>query len=507
MPGMGATSPWTEWLSVMPSLLITGDAVEQSVLVLVSLSPPRLTASHLTLFPEVKNPISVAKVVLDRSKDILSLRRVPPNLLVAQGATDFAHLQGISILPYDSLVSPAARERWLRWRQDLRVVEKKALRAGQLINGPSTSSSSKGQLSDDIRHNRAREAHTAALLNPRRASRLSTSQASTLLSFRQYSSPALPATTIALLTDEASEVFDPDIFIDPLEPPEYIHESSTSAFINSTQQLPTHLTLSGTQNYQMHAPNIGYPPHVDVEMSEPDWDTHRAHDGSDKIWGDEDEEEEESSSPESTASSMQLPSLTPSPPSDPVDASGVPRNTETLGLTQSIVNNVPSPAAASLSYTLEDRSSPRPAGPFLFGDEEMRGQGCRSDYITDTVGAIAIDQYGNIACGASSGGIGMKYRGRAGPAALVGVGAAIVPIHPEDKDMKCISTVTSGTGEHMGTTLAASVCAERLYHEVQKGKAGNLESIDDTEVLPAFIARDFMGKVVLQALLLQTLIS
>ena len=48
------------------------------------------------------------------------------------------------------------------------------------------------------------------------------------------------------------------------------------------------------------------------------------------------------------------------------------------------------------------------------------------DHITDTVGAIAFDNFGNIACGASSGGIGMKHRGRIGPAALVGTGATVV---------------------------------------------------------------------------------
>src|SRR5690606_15658452 len=46
----------------------------------------------------------------------------------------------------------------------------------------------------------------------------------------------------------------------------------------------------------------------------------------------------------------------------------------------------------------------------------------RADLIVDTVGAVAIDQYGNIAAGSSSGGISMKHAGRVGPAALVGVG-------------------------------------------------------------------------------------
>jgi len=111
------------------------------------------------------------------------------------------------------------------------------------------------------------------------------------------------------------------------------------------------------------------------------------------------------------------------------------------------------------------------------------------------VGAIAIDSDGNIACGASSGGIGMKFRGRIGPAALVGVGAAVVPMDPEDKHRTCTGAVTSGTGEHMATTLAASVCSERLYHSVQKRRGGGFEPVDEDGAVRAMIEKDFMGKL------------
>jgi taspase (threonine aspartase 1) len=114
------------------------------------------------------------------------------------------------------------------------------------------------------------------------------------------------------------------------------------------------------------------------------------------------------------------------------------------------------------------------------------------DDITDTVGAIAIDMYGNIACGASSGGIGMKHRGRLGPAALVGIGAAVIAADEDDPDCTSVATVTSGTGEHMTTTLAASVCSDRIYHEQRKVKGGFKQCTED-EAITGFIKTDFMA--------------
>ncbi|KAL9602493.1 MAG: hypothetical protein Q9219_001787 [cf. Caloplaca sp. 3 TL-2023] len=122
----------------------------------------------------------------------------------------------------------------------------------------------------------------------------------------------------------------------------------------------------------------------------------------------------------------------------------------------------------------------------------MIGTVSLNDDITDTVGAIAVDCLGNIAAGSSSGGIGMKHRGRIGPAALVGVGTAVVPIDADDTDNTSVATVTSGTGEHMATTMAASVCAQRLYTGTRKSKHGGSESTDDDSAVKSFVERDFM---------------
>lgn len=119
--------------------------------------------------------------------------------------------------------------------------------------------------------------------------------------------------------------------------------------------------------------------------------------------------------------------------------------------------------------------------------------GSSDDLITDTVGAIAVDCLGNIAAGSSSGGIGMKHRGRIGPAALVNVGTAVIPIEVNDPKKTSVASVTSGTGEHMATTFAASLCASRIYTSTRRTKDGGLEPIDDDGAIRAFVERDFMG--------------
>ncbi|MCJ1343143.1 hypothetical protein MMC31_001334 [Peltigera leucophlebia] len=106
--------------------------------------------------------------------------------------------------------------------------------------------------------------------------------------------------------------------------------------------------------------------------------------------------------------------------------------------------------------------------------------------ITDTVGAIAIDSDGNIAAGSSSGGIAMKYQGRVGPAALIGIGTAVIPVSPMDPQKTCVATVVSGTGEHIATTFSAITCANRIY--ANQGKEMSNESASDIKV---FIERNF----------------
>lgn len=115
------------------------------------------------------------------------------------------------------------------------------------------------------------------------------------------------------------------------------------------------------------------------------------------------------------------------------------------------------------------------------------------DSITDTVGAIAIDMFGNIAAGSSSGGIGMKHRGRVGPAALIGIGTHVIPVDPTDSERTTTAVVTSGTGEHIASTLAASTCANRIYYSQKMGRAGVFEQVTEDEAIGAMIKQEFIG--------------
>ncbi|KAF2401440.1 N-terminal nucleophile aminohydrolase [Trichodelitschia bisporula] len=328
---------------------------------------------------QVKNPVMAARQVLERSTHPLSLRRVPPNLLVGQGATDFAFEVGIPLAPHDALVSPAARDRWIRWRADLQEAEQRLRQKG--LDSPSIASACTNPLQRDIEINRARESHTRSLKRS-----ASTSRQSSMSSQAAADSRALAQARA-------------------------IHEASMNPLINSSQVLPTQQSLAEASESSLT--DSSFPP---------------------------------------------LPSLTPSP-----------------------VNKADRTPSSPVSRLNLDAA---PIGPAP-----------QQDNITDTVGAIAVDSYGNIACAASSGGIGMKHRGRVGPAALVGVGAAVIPINPNDSGKNCIAAVTSGTGEHMATTLASALCADRLYTQQKRTDRGTFEHAGDDDIMRAFIERDFMGAV------------
>ncbi|KAJ4380601.1 hypothetical protein N0V86_003960 [Didymella sp. IMI 355093] len=433
---------------------------------------------------QIKNPISLARMVYEHTSKPLTLRRVPPNLLCAQGATEFAAELGIPILPHAFLVSDAAKERWLRWRQDLKNAEKKAKKAGQHPSCYRLRADVAPE--DEIEHTQIRQRHMNGMLQgyPSLLQSPSPEPYEESLYYpteNTSSTPSEPTAQSGLssgswLSDDripSPETAAASPVLADLGPPS-IAESSRSAFINSTQKVPT------LGQFRADRATTSEQIAEDDEMEDvprlvPTGSTTR------KIWGDGSGEESDS---KSTATVKAPKSKTPPPPS--VNDDDLLDITSDEEFSAHIKNTVEYIQLDNPFIRIPNVPRPKPKDPPPQSED-------KPDHITDTVGAIAIDSWGRIACGASSGGIGMKYRGRVGPAALVGVGAAVIPLDPDDSEQASVATVTSGTGEHMATTMAATTCAERLYQSVKKEKGGEYVEVTEDEALRAMIENEFMG--------------
>ena len=316
----------------------------------------------------------------------MSLNRVPPNLLVGEGATDFAYEYGMPTLPADILVSSGARDRWLRWRRELDHVEGRgqSYTDAMDIEGQDSThdSSSEGPLSPGRRE-----------MSP------DGPQATVVAEDRQNPAKSNGSST------QNSEV-EPD----PTNGELLVNGNCAQRYANGgsdiTEQGPAQ--LGSVDETFHHIADVQFP----------------------------------------TCIAGAAPNGDPSPIALPGPVSGEASNGEKI-----------------------------------------------YDEINDTVGAIAIDWNGNIAAGSSSGGIGMKHCGRTGPAALVGIGTAVIPVDPDDEMQTSAAAVASGTGEHMATTMAAGTCAERIYSSIRKvkGEPGVFESVTEDEAMEAMVTKDFMS--------------
>ncbi|QUC16455.1 uncharacterized protein UV8b_00696 [Ustilaginoidea virens] len=405
--------------------------------------------------PNIRNPISLAKLILDTSSLPLSLRRVPPNALVGEGARAFAEEHGMLTCANEYLVSKNSRDRFFRWQEDLLRAEEKLHDARA---DSSSHSASMGCVpcqydtasSLDTGQTYPRD-HTAAILagtwnegqpdSPYGGTLILDSpdaQDSSVFSSRNLVSA--PTSALQSARVQASR---------PTSGPRALAETSYAG-----QLLPQ------PQQYDNKVDAVG---------------------GGAKI-----SEARRKRAPEGLLSV-----------SNPFrDGSSSPKKYATLDYyaPTMVGNNLPilvnlHGAKRPLGMENQQNRSGEPVAKRQA--QSNRGQ---DDIITDTIGAIAIDDEGRIAAGSSSGGIGMKHRGRLGPAALVGIGTAVVPCSENDEEGVTVAAVTSGTGEHMATTMASQRCAERIYNGTRRDAGGqDVKDDDEDAIMESFIAHDFMN--------------
>lgn len=354
------------------------------------------------------------------------------------------------VLPHDTLVSAGARDRWLRWQKDL-----KQAKAEQMSEGDTT-------ISDDS------ETDETGQLRDKQAS----PQSAVMAGVWNESQPYSPQLTTAG-SSNCSET-------DSIPPQHRLSRGSDADIPGATTDLAKPGALNTPPPFEISIPFLSQhggrlrfnEQGIDGETSQ------RSHSSLSEDMEDMEDMDDDSfiDTDPQWATCIRMTSLA-NPDSLRKDTSWSPLISSS---SMSSERSIPLPSTAPSTF---------PKNPL-----PLQRRDIMEDNITDTVGAIAIDCFGNIAAASSSGGIGMKHKGRTGPAALVGIGTAVMPVEPDDKHKTCVAAVTSGTGEHMATTMAASTCASRLYFNHRKGKDGKSVHANEEEAIQSFVQKDFMSK-------------
>lgn len=364
-------------------------------------------------------------------------------MLVGQGATEFAYEHGIPQVFHDTLISRSARERYTRWREELIKADRR-----RLATEPPLFQVHNGHIQDigseDRMDNKSRRDHTNALLN----------------GTWNEGQPDSPATRSPAPKNDQS--------------PPYFNQSPSASPIPSDKRSFSSTRMANLAPKTMASGDFGQSPSKRSRFEE-------------SFLGNAAMQMSQSILAQKTG-------IHPDPKNGAVAArsDNLPHD-ETL----TAENDKLESADGSYFYEEEGNAVEAKSGALSEHDRD-KSDSIKSarvddaDMITDTVGAIAIDCFGNIAAGSSSGGIGMKHRGRVGPAALVGVGTAVVPCDVDDPQQVSVAAVTSGTGEHMATTMAAQKCAERLYHNSQHGYGSVAVDATEEEAMESFVLLDFM---------------
>ncbi|KAI0879973.1 N-terminal nucleophile aminohydrolase [Annulohypoxylon maeteangense] len=374
--------------------------------------------------PNIKNPITLAKVILECSSRPLSLRRVPPNLLIGDGAKEFAHESGMGLIPNEYLVSRNARDRYVRWQEDLRRAE------GKESSTLETSGYDQIVVST-LNAEPCHRDHTNAILTG-------------TWNEGQPDSPVSPSPWESGPHSHTNSPVPIRVGISPQTSPGTLVDRNPFNFLGSA------LSSSKNSAAKVASPTPKRPRFVSGPSNE---------------------------SLKSNSSTSTPNNTTGAAYHDGAgsDASSVPFSYTSKNALNTIVPQI---------------KVDKPSRDWATKGQKIKDDGV--DKITDTVGAIAIDQFGRIAAGSSSGGIGMKHRGRIGPAALVGIGTAVIPADVQDQDGMAVAAVTSGTGEHMATTMASQKCAERIFQGTRRGPGGkDMPEDDESAILQGFIVNDF----------------
>lgn len=381
---------------------------------------------------DIKNPISLAKLVLDASLRPLTLRRVPPNILVGEGAKKFALEHGMSLANNRELISKNALDRYRKWCEDLRKAQAR-LTQQQTAQVPAQATSPEEAKYSSVRMPISERTPQAEALSGLKS--LASAKADKALTMRDHSS--------AVLTGMWNEG-QPDSPSDSASP-----GASNSDPVTPTKPSPLSVLRNGTQTPTK--PSRG----IDTTRSV------GASDGSAKLYR----------------------------------AKRLKTSSDEHFDTANGMSDLSDDSWEWIDHTLAEKLFTQPSTKIDLTEMTAEPDSADNDKVTDTIGAIAIDGQGNMAAGSSSGGIGMKHMGRVGPAALVGIGSYVIPRDPDDDEARCVATVTSGTGEHMATTMAAHKCADRLYHMTRAGKGGDdTQGVpDEGAVMADFVTRDFMG--------------
>ncbi|KAL1883364.1 hypothetical protein Daus18300_000422 [Diaporthe australafricana] len=382
--------------------------------------------------PNIKNPISLAKLVLDSSLKSMTLRRLPPNMLVGEGAKKFALEHGMALVKHTDLISKNARDRFKKWCEDIRKAQTRVVRP-------------------------APEKPAQAVPVPR----LEVTFSPFLIS-RDEKRPPLDPLRVSL--------------------PHADTKASKGLMRDHTSAVLTGMWNEGQPDSPSDSASPGAPNSDPVTPTKP-----------------------------SPLSAPQKRSQTPTTPGSGFDTTGPIDDTDgSVKEPRSKRRKTSSGKGVDgrdgvddhsdntwewVDHAMAEKLFSQPSGRIDLTEMTAEPDNADNDKITDTIGAIAIDGQGNIAAGSSSGGIGMKHIGRVGPAALVGIGTAVIPCAEDDEEKRAVATVTSGTGEHMATTMAAHKCAERLYQMTAAGERGDdLQEVpDEGTVMSTFVTDDFMG--------------